>query len=62
MIETAMAIGIMAGTFGLVGVMFCLMIKMYGQIIENSRDIKFIKTVVHMNNNCGCYEDPQKEE
>ena len=62
MIETAMALGIMAGTFALVGIMFTLMIKMYGKIIENQRDIKFIKTFVHYKNHCGFDEDPPKEE
>jgi len=54
MIETAVAIGIMAITLGLVGVIFTLIVKIYFIIGMHTRDIKYIKQSIGMNSCNGC--------
>ncbi len=48
MIETAIALGLMACTLGLVGVIFGLIVKIYFTLGVHTRDIKYIKQTIGM--------------
>lgn len=49
MIETALALGLMICTLGLVGVIFGLIVKICFTLGAHTRDIKYIKQAIGMN-------------
>ena len=62
MIETALALGIMAVTLGLVGVIFTLIVKIYFVIGMHTRDIKYIKQAIGMNCSTGCEKNGMEND
>lgn len=62
MLETGLWIGICAIIIASNTAMLTLLTKLYMRVGENSRDIKFIKSMIHINTrNCGPNE-PQEDE
>jgi hypothetical protein len=62
MLETTIALGIMAITLGLVGVIFTLIVKVCLILGEHTRDIKYIKQTIGMNCCNGCEENGLEDD